>query len=203
MRTPILCMAVCLFMLSACQKNAAATLDPIPAPTAVSTNTTDFIMYTINKGEHYVANNTYQPVESNEWKFVVKFDSTCIYTSGTAENQYDINKLYGFSDNNALHHAYSARFGWSWTHNALRLYGYVYNEGVMTSKELSVIPIGKEIFCTIKVDSNAYQFYIDKELAGELVRKATTPKARGYLLYPYFGGDEAAPHNVNIWIKNR
>jgi hypothetical protein len=31
---------------------------------------------------------------------------------------------------------------------------------------------------------------------------ATTPKGQGYQLYPYFGGDETAPHDINIWIKN-
>jgi hypothetical protein len=36
----------------------------------------------------------------------------------------------------------------------------------------------------------------------QLPRLATTEKAKGYQLYPYFGGDEAAPHQVNIWIKN-
>jgi hypothetical protein len=32
-------------------------------------------------------------------------------------------------------------------------------------------------------------------------RKSTTIKAVGYKLYPYFGGDELAPHPVSIWIK--
>ena len=203
MRCPILCMAVCVCVLSACQKNAATIFEQEPVTKTVTTSTTDFTKYTISKGEHYTANNAYQPIESDELKFIVLFDSTCIYQSNTEENQFDINKLYGFSDNNAMHHSFSARFGWSWTHNALRLYGYVYNEGVVTSKELSVIPIGKEVSCTIKVNNNVYQFYINGELAGELDRKATTPKAHGYLLYPYFGGDEVAPHNVNIWIKKR
>jgi hypothetical protein len=33
-------------------------------------------------------------------------------------------------------------------------------------------------------------------------RTAATEKAKGYRLYPYFGGDELAPHQINIWIKN-
>ncbi|MBD0352813.1 MAG: hypothetical protein ICV65_16845, partial [Flavisolibacter sp.] len=33
-------------------------------------------------------------------------------------------------------------------------------------------------------------------------RLSTTPRAKGYLLYPYFGGDEVAPHDVTIRIKS-
>jgi len=32
-------------------------------------------------------------------------------------------------------------------------------------------------------------------------RASSTATAVGYKLYPYFGGDEAAPHDINIWIK--
>ncbi|MEO5783498.1 MAG: hypothetical protein ABIQ07_09520 [Ginsengibacter sp.] len=34
-----------------------------------------------------------------------------------------------------------------------------------------------------------------------LPRTSTTAKAIGYKLYPYFGGDETAPHEIDIWIK--
>ncbi|MGI8584585.1 MAG: hypothetical protein ACR2KX_20540 [Chitinophagaceae bacterium] len=34
-----------------------------------------------------------------------------------------------------------------------------------------------------------------------LLRTSTTVKANGFKLYPYFGGDETAPHNIYIWIK--
>ncbi len=32
-------------------------------------------------------------------------------------------------------------------------------------------------------------------------RASTTVKSSGYKLYPYFGGDEFAPHDVRVWIK--
>jgi hypothetical protein len=31
---------------------------------------------------------------------------------------------------------------------------------------------------------------------------AITTKAKGYQLYPYFGGNELAPHDMHIWIKD-
>ncbi len=39
------------------------------------------------------------------------------------------------------------------------------------------------------------------EITELLPKLSTTPLAKGYLLYPYFGGDEVAPHDINIWIK--
>jgi hypothetical protein len=30
----------------------------------------------------------------------------------------------------------------------------------------------------------------------------STPKGKGYRLYPYFGGDETAPHDISIWVKD-
>jgi len=32
-------------------------------------------------------------------------------------------------------------------------------------------------------------------------RESTTTMAEGYQLYPYFGGDETAPHDIFIWIE--
>ena len=34
-----------------------------------------------------------------------------------------------------------------------------------------------------------------------LPRTSATSKAEGYKLYPYFGGDESAPHDIFIYIK--
>jgi hypothetical protein len=33
-------------------------------------------------------------------------------------------------------------------------------------------------------------------------RSSITAKASGYLLFPYFGGDETAPHDMGIEIKD-
>jgi hypothetical protein len=199
-KNPILCLAVALLLLSGCQKAVDSVIEKHIS--SVAENNNGFIKYTIPKGQHYTTANSYKTIETSELKFVVRFDSSAIYHSLSEENQYDINKLYGFSDNNDTHHTYSARIGWSWTENQLMLYGYVYNEGKMTYKKLIAVPIGREINCSIKSINGKYQFYIDGVNVGELPRKSGTEQAKGYMLYPYFGGDETAPHDVNIWIKN-
>ena len=163
-------------------------------------DTPTFITYTIKKGQQYADLNSYTPVNYAEQKFIVKFDSSAIYSSILPSNQSDINKLYGFSDNDSMHHSFSARFGWNWINNALWLYAYVYNNGVLNYQQLKSVPIGSEINCSIKVDGNKYIFSINGTHVN-ITRASTTTKGKGYKLYPYFGGDEVAPHDVAIKIK--
>ena len=182
--------------LCACTKEVANPQNSVGKKETEQT----FIQYNIFKGSHYCDKNNFVPVKLNELKFKVKFDSSAIYKTSSAENQTDINKLFGFSDNNEFHHEYSARFGWRWSDNALRLFAYVYNNGKMTFKDLGTVSIGKENTCAISVSGSEYIFSFN---GAETVmpRASRTPEAEGYMLYPYFGGDEAAPHNIFIWIE--
>lgn len=194
----ILISLVAAIVCMGCNKAADAILEK---STSGNTTAGQFTKYIIQQGKQYCEGNMYKQVDLSELKFVVKFDSTAIYQTKSAENQYDINKLYGFSDNNLDHHQYSARFGWRWSANALRLFAYVYNAGSVISKELTSIAIGSEFNCAIKVTPTNYLFTVNG-ITTQLPRMAATDKAKGYQLYPYFGGDEAAPHQINIWIKN-
>ena len=195
MKTPFL-YSLLLLLLCSCSKVDALLEEKLSAK-----NADTFTHYLIKSGGHSTANNTYKPVETDTLQFAVKFDSTAIYQTTLPVNQYDINKLYGFSDNGADHHQYSARFGWAWHDGALHLYGYVYNAGKRESIHLGAVPIGVELVCTLAVTPTQYVFSYG-DVSQKLPRTSTTPKAKGYLLYPYFGGDEVAPHNINIWIKN-
>lgn len=198
MKKIILPCAALLLIFTSCNK----TVDNLIQKKLTSApQTSGFTTYTIRQGEHYADYNTFTPIETAALEFVAKFDSSAIYSSKEAVNQYDINKLYGFSDNNAHHHQYSARFGWSWTQNKLHLYAYVYNEGAVVKEDLDIVPIGSEISCSIRVQNEKYIFTVNNKSIA-VSRKSTTEKAKGYLLYPYFGGDETAPHNVTIQIKN-
>ena len=189
--------AALLLLCTACQKQ---TLRENLSTPAVPLASAGFVQYVIPKDEHYANGNVYKPVDVTEMKFTVRFDSSCIYQTTDPENQADINKLYGFADNNALHQQYSARFGWRWSDGALRLFAYTYNNSIRDSKELAVVPIGKDVHCGIRVTGESYVFSVG-EKQETMVRKSTTATAKGYQLYPYFGGDEVAPHEVRIWIK--
>jgi hypothetical protein len=189
-----LCLAGLAVLLFSCTKES------INKVLHGGTSSTGFTKYTIRTGQQYCDENTYSATSYSELKFIAKFDSSAIYSNSNSYNQLDINKLYGFSDNSSTHQQYSARFGWRWSDNALRLFAYVYNAGVRSSKELGTVAIGSENSCSIKVTQGSYVFTLNG-IVDSLPRSATTVKAGGYKLYPYFGGDETAPHNIYIWIK--
>ena len=189
---------VSFIFLFSCKKQTDIVSSP-KQTTAVQA-ADQYTKYTIYQGHQYCDQSTYVPVDYSELKFSVKFDSSAIYKTVLTSNQNDINKLLGFSDNNEDHHQFSARFGWRWSDNALYLFGYTYNNGVMSWKKLGAVKIGAENSCSIKVKSNFYIFSLN-DAVDSMQRLSTTPQAKGYKLYPYFGGDEPAPHDINIWIK--
>lgn len=161
-----------------------------------------FTKYVIPKGSNYATSNPYTPLNITSYRFQAFFDSSAIYTLPAAD-QHDINKLSGFSDNGSLHQQFSARFGWRWSDQRLRLFGYVYNNGSMIEKEIAAVDIGKVYTCSIKFTASEYIFTIEELNAqAKLPRAAKTSSAKGYKLYPYFGGNNPAPHEVRIWLKN-
>lgn len=183
-------------LISSCKKNNEPTTDPLlNSPEKGKT-----IKYIIQQGAHYCDQSTFEPIAYNELNFTVRFDSSAIYQTADPSNQEDINKLYGFSDNNANHEQFSARFGWNWVRGALRLYAYVYNNGARASHEITAIQIGTDYACSINVSEDHYVFSTNK-VRIEMPRESKTLQASGYKLFPYFGGDETAPHEINIWIK--
>lgn len=187
---------ILLLILSACNKSQEG-IASMNHPLDTSTR---YIKYTIRAGQHYCDQSAYKQTIFSELKFIVKFDSTAIYQTVTPGNQYDVNKLYGFSDNNDEHHHFSARFGWRWSEGALRLFGYIYNNGMMSFEELGTISIGTEYTCSIKVTAINYIFTVNNT-SKNMPRASITALAAGYQLYPYFGGDETAPHDIIIRIK--
>lgn len=159
-----------------------------------------FVTYTIRAGEQYADYFEYEVLTSiTEMKFVAVFDSSAIYTSAIPTNQEDVNKLYGFADNNMHHHFNSARIGWRWFNNELQLFAYVYNNAVRSFVFIKSVNLLQAIHCAIKINGNKYLFTVDGTSI-EMPRTASV--ADGYKLFPYFGGDEFAPHEIRIRIKD-
>src|SRR4051812_1747026 len=103
-----------LFVVSlcSCRKDVATftntTTVPASDSTAKKVKATDtFTTYTIRTGAHYCERNSYPYFAAPAMYFTVQFDSSAIYQSNNPQNQFDENKLYGFSDNNSLHHQFS------------------------------------------------------------------------------------------------
>lgn len=183
-----------VFILQSCSKD-----QPIVPEQPVSV-AEEFTEYTIAAGNHYCDKTVIKPVSLTQMLFRVKFNNSAIYTSIDSQNQYDINKLYGFTEGQDAH-GNSARIGWSYNDGALRLYAYAYNNGQRFSQEISAVNIGETVNCAIKPEGNNYIFIVNNKQV-KLSRALADATAQGYQLFPYFGGDETAPHTITISIKD-
>jgi hypothetical protein len=135
------------------------------------------------------------------FNFTAKFDDTGRYNLGNV-NQYDINKLYGFSDCFSSHHRNSARIGWVWnlSTSKMEIHAYTYADGKRNYKYITSVPLNKTIYYSIAIDSRNYIMTADG-ISVSMERGCKSKNANGYKLYPYFGGDEVAPHNITIEIN--
>jgi hypothetical protein len=163
-----------------------------PAPVAPS------VTYIIKQGEQFCTPNPFVTTVDSQLNFIAVFDSTCIYTTADSRNQNDINKLFGFSDCNTHHLENSARIGWRWSKDSLRIFAYVHNNSNIIFKEITTAEIGKEIKCNITCTEGEHLFKANEKDA-TLPRHCLGNYTR-YKLYPYFGGDELAPHKIEIKI---
>jgi hypothetical protein len=167
---------------------------------APSTKTITAELYTIGEGQHYCDKSSFETEIFDTIVFKAKFDSSAIYTTINPKNQADINKLYGLSDCGSLHQVNSARFGWRWYKNNLEIWAYTYNDSIRDYKLVGTVSLNE--FNTFKIifGESKYIFLLnDKRI--EMPRHCSVT-AQGYKLYPYFGGDETAPHVIKIWIDD-
>lgn len=191
-------LTLCILTIISCSKS------PLIQPIQVNSANgllKDFIMYTIQKDSNYSDKSNYKVFQFDSLKFIAYFDISAIYKTKNPVNQYNINKLYGFSDNHTFHQFYSARFGWRWSGDSLRLFSYCYNTSVRSSIELCVIQINELDTCCITIKNGYYVFKVNGIQKGKIRRTATAGKPYGYMLYPYFGGSEPAPHTIKIYLK--
>lgn len=190
MARPAILLLLAIPLLAGCGKNPLA-------PDAGS----DFITYLIAKGQQSASPAAYKFYNGlSEQRFIVRFDSSAIYRTVDPGNQADINKLYGFADDDKPHHASSARIGWRWYGGRLELHGYVYNDSVRSTALITDVPFKTDVNCSIRVSGNQYQFTVNGT-ALTMVRKARTATGVGYRLYPFFGGTEMSPQDIRIQIR--
>ena len=160
-----------------------------------------FTAYNIPAGSHYSLQSAVKEVADSSMVFEVLFDSSAIYKTAESLNQYDVNKLYGFIEG-LDPHKNSARIGWGFSESELRLYAYAYKDGIRTIAEITTVKIGSIIRCAILASANFYLFTVNENYV-KLERASFVAPIKCYQLYPYFGGDETAPHAITIKIKTR
>lgn len=139
------------------------------------------------------------------FKWRVKFDESCRYNLIGAD-QLDTNKLVGIGYL-PHHHKNSARFGWRYdTHTGrIELLAYCYIGGRRAIKPLCQVEIGKEYELYLKVLATCYYFEVKESgssvvLGFEWVNHFHDKKFK-FGLWPYFGGQAVAPHEMKIQIE--
>jgi len=133
--------------------------------------------------------------------YYVTFSDSCRYEL-PKEDQEDINKLFGFSLG-FNHHKDSARTGWFYKDNNIHIYAYIYDNGIRTSKFIKTININETYIISIVDEGSNWLFSINDVSVEEIhitdVRIDKSSKFKiGYKLWPYFGGNNTAPHDILI-----
>jgi hypothetical protein len=160
--------------------------------------------FRINKNFHYSWGLHHFGITfKNKIAFRAKFDKSCLYDLKNVNN-YDINKLFGFSTT-FFHHNQSARIGWR-RHDdySLEIVTYSYNNGDRVDETLLGIVKPNQVFtCTIEDTETHYKytFYSNDEFNSVLDEKKKDKVLFKYLLWPYFGGNQTAPHDMIMYIE--
>lgn len=162
----------------------------------------DIRIFKIYKGQHYSIHEI-AFLKDDRLNFSVYFDDSCKYLTKNPNNQQDINKLYGFTDCNSLVHTNSARFGWVWNPNTelIDIYSYCYINKQRKFKYLDSVKLNTWNDLSIILYRGYYCFLIKKNYYFE-DREQQHERGLYVMLYPHFGGDETAPHDIKIRIKN-
>lgn len=159
------------------------------------------MIFKIRKNNHYSGGFIHKLFhafhDSNKASHYTTFDNSTLYVDDTVD-KFDVNKLFGFSI--GLHHYTSYRFGWNCIDNEIHIYAYSYVKGKRLIDEICVIDNNVEYKFIILIKNGRAVFtVISPELAiKQAIHPAPSSRMFGYSLWPYFGGNKVAPHDINI-----
>lgn len=157
--------------------------------------------YEIKKGKHRSSGLKFGLTNKSHFKWKANFSFDCNYNLGN-EDQYDINKLCGVSTG-WHHHKDSIRFGWTSdpkNKNIINIFAYQYVEGKRHDEWICDVQVCEEVYFSISIYATkdlsfAIMTVNDESLYLNINKK---PWSWKYKLFPYFGGNQVAPHNMYI-----
>jgi len=165
-------------------------------------------LFTIPQGKHSSGFHFRPHIGRKSLQYDIMFDSGAKYYHGDID-QYDINKLFGLSFGH--HHTNSVRFGWRSLGNlttSVEILSYCYLNGNRVNEDgqnlfISMVDIGRYYTYRIDISDKFYTLTIldDKKVIGQKIVYHKPIPCWGYQLYPYFGGNKKAPHDIKILFK--
>lgn len=163
--------------------------------------------YLIKKGNHYASMSLFEKIGAIGWKinnlsmrFI--FRKECWWAPPRNQDDYDQNKLagIGFGTN---HHNNSVRLTWVpdfASQGMINVYGYTYDEKKADPKFVSVFikSVHVDEPVTGKIESReGFYFITVKDVTVKMDNVNSDPKLC-FRLFPYFGGNNTAPHDMTI-----
>ncbi len=136
--------------------------------------------------------------------FQARFTASAAYLTSDPGNQADWNKLMGITTNR-IHHN-SIRLGWRWLPGSglieLGFYGYIRGERI--SHALTTVPLDTWVDVTLRLHNGGLSAtagpatYDQKK---DLRLSPIIPTTTWILETVYFGGDEKAPHDIAVKVR--
>ena len=154
--------------------------------------------YIIREGSHR-STFGFKRTWSDVVKFSCIFDNSAMYQTEDPVNQADINKLYGLSDCGGNHMDASIRLGWRWYDSELEIHWFRHVGGQFSFGKISNVELNVPFDCEIIFEEENYIITVNGKTVE--VSRGCGLAYNKYYLYPYFGGDEKAPHDIKIKIK--
>jgi len=173
----------------------------------------EMVPYIIEAGEHRSKNENkfllkgvkLSPLGSRTLLWAGRFGAGTRYDLKN-KDQADWNKMYGMMCGMKVH-KHSVRIGWRWdtTEKKIEICIYYYNED---SDRFQTIKVGyvdqfKSIEYAIHSSKNKYWRVEIEGFTHYIIPSHTKCKwINGrFRLFPYFGGNQRAPHDMIVWIR--
>lgn len=159
---------------------------------------------TIKKGTH--APLRIPKIIRGKWylhSYNIVFTESCRYNLNNGD-QADINKLVGIGYFPS-HHTNSVRFGWRYVTDldAMEIMAYWYSNKERKWDHVCFVSLEKEYQYILNITEKFHMLsvYDGTNLVGDFEIEDVKPKSFGYLLRPYFGGNQKAPHDMTVKIR--
>lgn len=137
----------------------------------------------------------------------ISFGYGCRYNLPGTYNDEDVNKLFGIGFF-PHHHKNSARFGWHYNNDTYKIVitAYCYIDGKRVIEKMTEVPVGFAYDYELLINPFSYSLTIFNPNNGMVMSEKIIPhNGVGKLSYPlsvYFGGNNKAPHDLEISMKN-
>jgi hypothetical protein len=166
--------------------------------------------YLIKKGNHYASMSIFEKLGAIGWnirtlsmRFI--FRNECWWSPPRNTDDHDLNKLagIGFGTN---HHNNSVRLAWVpdfANPGMINVYGYTYDEKKEGQKHTSVFikSVHVQEPVTGKIESREGKYFITVKDVTVTMDNVKSDPNLCLRLFPYFGGNNTAPHDMVIELE--